>query len=274
MDHKPATNVNGPDEMPTTIPTERNLPGGSSPKTVTPPHQNPNSVIMASPGYKSEHGFNNGNDPLQPQLVSPVKQHKNENSRCRIKQWKAQFMQKVRMLPRQILHPLMVTPSNEERWITWNILVAANVSHSSNLCENTSDQKKSSCLQNRGAGSFLLKSRRFQPMGVHKNYPFLLQVTCKYNRKLSKILAWENTKKATAEASLRRGEEKLEKKKAAYIEKMRNKMASVHRRAEEKKAKAEVKKGEAYVKAEEMAAKYHIYGRVPNSNKWLQCCGR
>ncbi|GLJ15854.1 hypothetical protein SUGI_0261640 [Cryptomeria japonica] len=67
----------------------------------------------------------------------------------------------------------------------------------------------------------------------------------RYNRKLSKILAWENMKKATAEARLRKGEEKLEKRRAEYVEQIRNEMAYAHKKGDEKRAKAEVNKGVA-----------------------------
>lgn len=95
----------------------------------------------------------------------------------------------------------------------------------------------------------------------------------KYNSKLSKILAWENTKKTTAEARLKLAEEKLEKKRAAYVERMRNQIAYAHKRAEEKKAEAEVKKGRDLLKVEEAAANYQIHGGLPKWSKWLQCCG-
>lgn len=94
----------------------------------------------------------------------------------------------------------------------------------------------------------------------------------KYNRKLSKIAAWENTKKTTAEARLKLAEEKLEKKRAAYVERMRNELAYAHKKAEEKKAMAEVKKGQDLLKVEEAAESYQIHGGLPKWNKLLQCC--
>eukprot|EP00249_Psilotum_nudum_P026678 c3316_g1_i1 orf=275-949(+) len=85
----------------------------------------------------------------------------------------------------------------------------------------------------------------------------------KFNRVVAKINAWENTRKATAEAKLKKAEEKLEKKRAQYVEKMKNKIAAVHRQAEEKRAMAEAKKGEEHVQAEETAARYKAAGQPP-----------
>ncbi|KAK8952395.1 hypothetical protein KSP39_PZI004900 [Platanthera zijinensis] len=79
-------------------------------------------------------------------------------------------------------------------------------------------------------------------------------------KKMASITAWENSKKATIEAELRKIEEELEKKKAEYAEKMRNKIALTHREAEEKRAMAEAKRCQDIVKAEDMAAKYRETG--------------
>jgi len=94
----------------------------------------------------------------------------------------------------------------------------------------------------------------------------------KYNKKLSRIAVWENNKKTTAEARLKLAEEKLEKKRAAYVERMRNELAYAHKKAEEKKAKAEVKKGQDLLKVEEAAGNYQIHGGLPKWEKLLQCC--
>ncbi|MQM05209.1 hypothetical protein Taro_038017 [Colocasia esculenta] len=85
----------------------------------------------------------------------------------------------------------------------------------------------------------------------------------KTQKKLSAITSWENTRKATVEAELKRMEEVLEKKKAEYAEKMKNKVALIHKTAEEKRAMVEAKKGEDLLKVEEMAAKYRIKGLIP-----------
>lgn len=85
----------------------------------------------------------------------------------------------------------------------------------------------------------------------------------KAQQKLSSIGAWENSKKAELEAELKKIEEDLEKKKAKYIEKMKNKMAILHKRAEEKRAITEAKRGEELLKAEELAAKCRATGDTP-----------
>ncbi|XP_018830817.2 remorin-like [Juglans regia] len=91
----------------------------------------------------------------------------------------------------------------------------------------------------------------------------------KAHKKLSAIGAWENSRKASIEAELKKIEEQLEKKKAEYVEKMRNKVAMIHKAAEEKRAVTEAKRGEDLLKAEEMAAKYRATGTGPK--KLLGC---
>ncbi|KAL0403137.1 UNVERIFIED_CONTAM: Remorin [Sesamum radiatum] len=91
----------------------------------------------------------------------------------------------------------------------------------------------------------------------------------KAQKKISAIAAWENSKKASLEAELKKIEEQLEKKKAEYIEKMKNKVALVHKAAEEKRAMVEAKRGEDLLKAEETAAKYRATGTGPK--KLLGC---
>ncbi|KAL0341057.1 UNVERIFIED_CONTAM: Remorin [Sesamum calycinum] len=91
----------------------------------------------------------------------------------------------------------------------------------------------------------------------------------KAQKKISAIAAWENSKKASLEAELKKIEEQLEKKKAEYIEKMKNRVALVHKAAEEKRAMVEAKRGEDLLKADEMAAKYRATGTGPK--KLLGC---
>lgn len=64
-------------------------------------------------------------------------------------------------------------------------------------------------------------------------------------------------------------QESLEKKKAEYIEKIKNKIALLHKAAEEKRAIIEAKRGEDLLKAEETAAKYRATGTAPK--KLLGC---
>ncbi|XP_010412645.1 PREDICTED: remorin-like [Camelina sativa] len=89
------------------------------------------------------------------------------------------------------------------------------------------------------------------------------KVENKAQKKLSYVGAWENSKKASVEAELKKIEEQLLKKKAEYAEKMKNKIARIHKEAEEKRAMAEAKRGEDVLKAEEMAAKYRATGTAP-----------
>ncbi|CAA0830801.1 Remorin family protein [Striga hermonthica] len=91
----------------------------------------------------------------------------------------------------------------------------------------------------------------------------------KAQKKISAIGAWENSKKANLEAELKKIEEQLEKKKAEQIEKMKNKVALIHKQAEEKRAIVEAKRGEDLLKAEEVAAKYRATGTAPK--KLLGC---
>ncbi|KAK4354048.1 hypothetical protein RND71_026242 [Anisodus tanguticus] len=90
-------------------------------------------------------------------------------------------------------------------------------------------------------------------------------------KKLSKVAAWKNSKKAHLDAKLKKLEERLEQKKAEYAEKMKNKAALIHKEAEEKKAMVEAKRGEQILKTEEMAAKYRATGQTPK--KLFGCVG-
>ncbi|CAN4077770.1 unnamed protein product [Withania somnifera] len=83
-------------------------------------------------------------------------------------------------------------------------------------------------------------------------------------KKLSAVGAWENTKKATIEA-------KLKQIQAEYAEKMKNKMAEIHREAEEKRAIIEAKRSEDVLTVEETAAKFRATGNLPK--KLLICFG-
>ncbi|XP_031261284.1 remorin-like isoform X2 [Pistacia vera] len=93
----------------------------------------------------------------------------------------------------------------------------------------------------------------------------------KAHKKLSDIGSWENSRKAAVEAELKHIEEQLEKKKAQYVEKMKNKIALIHREAEEKRAMVEAKRGEDLLKAEETAAKYRATGTSPKKLLVLGC---
>lgn len=58
-------------------------------------------------------------------------------------------------------------------------------------------------------------------------------------------------------------QEKLEKKKAEYAEKMKNKIASIRKETEGKKAIIEAKQSKEVLKAEEKASKYRSAGLTP-----------
>ncbi|XP_050386117.1 remorin-like [Argentina anserina] len=89
------------------------------------------------------------------------------------------------------------------------------------------------------------------------------KVENKAHKKLSVVGSWENTKKANVEAELKKIEEKLEKKKAEYVEQMKNKIALIHKAADEKRAVIEAKRAEDLLKAEETATKCRATGKAP-----------
>uniref|UniRef100_A0ACD5U550 Uncharacterized protein n=1 Tax=Avena sativa TaxID=4498 RepID=A0ACD5U550_AVESA len=80
---------------------------------------------------------------------------------------------------------------------------------------------------------------------------------------LADITSWENSKAAQLEAEHKKLQEQLERKKAEYVEKLKNATAAVHKAAEEKRAAAEARRGEEIVAAEEAAAKYRAKGEAP-----------
>jgi len=55
----------------------------------------------------------------------------------------------------------------------------------------------------------------------------------------------------------------LEKKKAEYVEKMKNKVAKIHLLAEEKRAVVEAQKREEFIDLEETASKFRSRGDTP-----------
>ncbi|KAJ6374892.1 hypothetical protein OIU78_030388 [Salix suchowensis] len=87
-----------------------------------------------------------------------------------------------------------------------------------------------------------LQQRRRYHLSKHgKRVRSAKQKTSKSShKKLSSITSWENSRKASVEAELKKIEEQLEKKKAEYTEKMKNKIAMIHKEAEEKKFSGKV----------------------------------
>ncbi|XP_076943024.1 remorin-like [Bidens hawaiensis] len=93
----------------------------------------------------------------------------------------------------------------------------------------------------------------------------------KYYTKMSAIGAWENTKRAAIEADLKQIEQDIEIEKAKQREKMKNKIAALHKEAEEKRAAILAKKGQDMIKVEEAAAKYHATATLPT--RLFKCFG-
>jgi len=93
----------------------------------------------------------------------------------------------------------------------------------------------------------------------------------KAEKKLAEVTAWENSKKAAIEAELKKIEERIEKKKADYGEVQKNKIAAIHKQAEEKRAMTEAKRQEDILKAQEMAAKYKATNQTPKAVGCLGC---
>ncbi|CAI9769547.1 unnamed protein product [Fraxinus pennsylvanica] len=91
------------------------------------------------------------------------------------------------------------------------------------------------------------------------------------HKKLSEVSSWENSKKAALEAKLKQIEEQLEKEKADHAERMKNKLALIHKQAEEKRAMVEARRGEEILKADEMSAKFRATGHAPT--KVCGCIG-
>ncbi|KAL1364449.1 hypothetical protein HN51_012641 [Arachis hypogaea] len=80
---------------------------------------------------------------------------------------------------------------------------------------------------------------------------------------------WEDSKKASVEAKLKKNAEKMERKKAEYFEKMQNKIAEIHRMAEEKRAGIEAQRGKGLLKIEDTAENFRTRGYSPK--KILSC---
>lgn len=64
-------------------------------------------------------------------------------------------------------------------------------------------------------------------------------------------------------------QEHFEKKKAAYVEKMKNQMADIHKSAQEKRAVVDAKRGQDTIKVEEAAEKFRTTGNTPR--KLFEC---
>ncbi|KAK1315355.1 hypothetical protein QJS10_CPA06g00340 [Acorus calamus] len=100
-------------------------------------------------------------------------------------------------------------------------------------------------------------------ISLNEKHKSTCDVSNRAQKKVSTIGSWENAKQAEVESELKKVEEKLERKKAEYAERMKNKIALIHKEAEEKRAMVEAKRGEELLKAEEIAAKYRASGLAP-----------
>ncbi|KAL9328691.1 hypothetical protein ACSQ67_003694 [Phaseolus vulgaris] len=88
-------------------------------------------------------------------------------------------------------------------------------------------------------------------------------------KKHSAVELWEDSRKASVEAELKKIEENMERKKAEYVEKMKNKVAEIHRLAEEKRANVKAQKREEFLGVEETAEKFRSRGVTPR--KFFAC---
>ncbi|KAL6182163.1 hypothetical protein ACLB2K_043586 [Fragaria x ananassa] len=79
-------------------------------------------------------------------------------------------------------------------------------------------------------------------------------------KRMSAVGLWEENKKSSVEAKLRKIEEKFERKKAEYVEKMmKNKVAEIHKASEEKRALIEATQREESLKVAEAASKFREF---------------
>ncbi|XP_073029024.1 remorin-like [Primulina eburnea] len=92
------------------------------------------------------------------------------------------------------------------------------------------------------------------------------KVENKAQKKLADIASWENTKKASLDAQLRKLEEKLEKKKAYYAESVKNKVALIHKQAEEKRAMVEAARKDEIFNTVEAANTYRATKQIPKKS--------
>ncbi|XP_073126384.1 remorin-like [Henckelia pumila] len=92
------------------------------------------------------------------------------------------------------------------------------------------------------------------------------KVENKAQKNVADIASWENTKKASLDAQLRKLEEKLEKKKAYYAESVKNKVALIHKQAEEKRATVEAARKDEIFKATGAANSYRARKQIPTKS--------
>jgi septal ring factor EnvC (AmiA/AmiB activator) len=79
-----------------------------------------------------------------------------------------------------------------------------------------------------------------------------------------KIQAWENHQKAKSEAEMKKTEVKVERIKGRAQDRLMKKLATIERKAEEKRAAAEAKKDHQAAKTEKQAEQIRRTGKVPS----------
>lgn len=80
-----------------------------------------------------------------------------------------------------------------------------------------------------------------------------------------KIQAWENREKAKAEAEMRRMEVKVERMWSLANEKLMNKLAAAHQRAEDLRAASEARRSEQIAKITSQAEHIRGTGKMPST---------
>ncbi|MCO5568503.1 hypothetical protein L7F22_022202 [Adiantum nelumboides] len=92
----------------------------------------------------------------------------------------------------------------------------------------------------------------------------------RFEKALSKIQAWEASKQATVEASMRQSEQNLERRRANILESKRNEIANIRRLAIEKQARAQARRQQEFVAIEEESRRSQLEGRSPRT-RFLPC---
>uniref|UniRef100_A0A7N0U1T7 Remorin C-terminal domain-containing protein n=1 Tax=Kalanchoe fedtschenkoi TaxID=63787 RepID=A0A7N0U1T7_KALFE len=88
-------------------------------------------------------------------------------------------------------------------------------------------------------------------------------------KKMTLVGSWEERKKAILELRLKKIEEKLEETKAGHREEKKNKVAELHKAAEERRAAIEAQCGRNVVEIAGRADRFRATGRVPK--KFARC---
>ncbi|KAI5064901.1 hypothetical protein GOP47_0019596 [Adiantum capillus-veneris] len=87
----------------------------------------------------------------------------------------------------------------------------------------------------------------------------------RFEKALAKIQAWETSKQASVEASMRHSEQNLEKRRASTLESKRNEIANIRRLALGKRARAQARRQQEFVGIEEESRRSLLEGRSPKT---------